>query len=59
MSTKIREKFIERMNLYGLTKSTQKSYITGVIGLADFYNQSPDTLTDDQVRGYFRHLLTH
>ena len=58
MSTKIREKFVERMNLYGLSKSTQKSYITGVKGLADFYSQSPDTLTDDLVKDYFRHLLT-
>lgn len=58
MSTQIRKKFIDRMNLYGLTKSTQKSYITGVKGLADYYNQSPDTLSDDQVRHYFRHLLT-
>ena len=58
MSTKIREKFVERMNLYGLTRATQKSYITGVKGLADFYSQSPDTLTDDQVKNYFRHLLT-
>ena len=57
MSTKIREQFIERMNLYGLTKATQKSYITGVKGLADFYGQSPDTLTDDLVKAYFRHLL--
>jgi integrase len=46
------------MELYGLSKFTQKGYITGVKGLAKYYNQSPDTLSDDQVRKYFRHLLT-
>jgi integrase len=58
MSSTIRKKFIEHMELYGLSKFTQKGYITGVKGLATYYNQSPETLTDDQVREYFRHLLT-
>ena len=58
MSTKIREKFIAHMELYGLAKQTQRGYITGVKGLAKHYNQAPDTLTDDQVRGYIHHLLT-
>ena len=58
MSSKIREKFVDHMELYGLSKFTQKGYITGVKGLAKHYNQSPETLTDDQVRAYFRHLLT-
>jgi integrase len=46
------------MELYGLSKHTQKGYITGVKGLATHYNQPPETLTDNQVRAYFRHLLT-
>jgi integrase/recombinase XerD len=57
MGSKIREKFVERMELFGLAKETQRSYIFGVKGLAKHYNQSPETLTDDQVRAYFRHLL--
>ena len=57
MSIKSRDKFVARMNLYGLSKHTQRGYITGVKGLAKHYNQSPETLTDDQVRTYFRHLL--
>jgi len=28
-----------------------------VNGLAKFYNQSPDKLTNDQIQEYFRHLL--
>lgn len=58
MSSKLREKLIARMNLYGMAEHTQRNYITGVKSLAKYYNQSPETLTDEQVRAYFRHLLT-
>lgn len=57
MSTTIRDKFIEHMELFGLSKQTQRSYINGVKGLAKHHNQSPETLSDDQVRAYFRHLI--
>ena len=54
----LREQFIDRMNLYGFSEHTKKSYVTGVKGLANYYKQSPDQLTDEQVRDYFRYLLT-
>ena len=57
MGSKIRDKFVEHMELFGLSKQTQRSYITGVKGLAKHHNQSPETLSDDQVRAYFRHLI--
>lgn len=57
MSSTIREKFTEHMELFGLTKETQRGYISGVRCLAKHYSQSPETLTDDQVRAYFRYLL--
>jgi hypothetical protein len=57
MGTKIRDKFIEHMEFNGLAKQTQRSYINGVKGLAQYHNQSPEKLTDDQVRAYFRHLF--
>jgi len=57
MGSKIRDKFVEHMEFFGLSKQTQRSYISGVKGLAKFHNQSPETLTDDQVRAYFRHLI--
>jgi integrase/recombinase XerD len=57
MSTPIRAKFIEHMEFLGLAKQTQRSYINGVKGLAKYHNQSPENLTDEQVRAYFRHLL--
>jgi len=58
MSSKIRAKFIDHMKFCGLSKETQRSYITGVKGLARHYHQSPVKLTDDQVRAYFHHLIT-
>jgi integrase/recombinase XerD len=57
MSTPIRAKFIEHMEFLGLSKQTQRSYINGVKGLAKYHNESPEKLTNDQVRSYFRHLL--
>ena len=57
MSNPIKDKFIEHMEFYGLTKETQRGYISGVRCLAKHYNMSPEHLSDDQVRDYFRHLL--
>ena len=57
MGSQIREKFVEHMEFFGLAKQTQRGYISGVRCLANHYNQSPETLTDDQVRSYFRHLI--
>lgn len=57
MGSTIREKFVEHMDFFGLSKQTQRGYISGVRCLANHYNLSPEKLTDDQVRAYFRHLL--
>nr|WP_176360076.1 site-specific integrase [Desulfosediminicola ganghwensis] len=57
MSSPIRDEFVEHMNFHGLTHETQRGYISGVRCLAKHYNQSPEKLSNDQVRGYFRHLL--
>jgi integrase/recombinase XerD len=57
MSTAIRDKFIEHMEFSGLAKQTQRSYISGIKGLVKYHNKSPERLTDDQVRAYFRHLI--
>jgi len=57
MGTTVREKFVEHMELFGLSKETQRGYIGGVRCLANHYNLSPEKITDDQVRFYFRYLL--
>jgi integrase len=57
MGSKIRNKFVEHMEFTGLSRQTQRSYITGVKGVARHYKRSPELITDDQVRAYFRHLV--
>jgi len=57
MSSELRDRFIARMNLHGFSPHTQRGYVSSVNGLATFYNKSPDMLTEEQVRGYFRYLL--
>lgn len=57
MSSELRTRFIAQMNLHGLAPHTQRGYVTSVKGLAAYYKQSPEELTDEQIRAYFRHLL--
>jgi site-specific recombinase XerD len=57
MSSELRTKLIAEMNLHGLAANTQRGYVTSVKGLAAYYNESPEKLTDEQVRDFFRHLL--
>lgn len=57
MSNTIREKFTQHMEFFGLTKETQRGYISGVRCLAKHYNQSPEKLANEQVRDYFGYLL--
>jgi hypothetical protein len=42
MSNPVRDKFTELMELFGLTKETQRSYTSEVRCLANHYQQSPD-----------------
>ena len=57
MANPIKDKFIEHRELFGLTKETQRGYISAVRCLATHYQTSPEHLSNDQVRDYFRHLL--
>jgi len=57
MSTDLRNQFNNYMTLQRLSHHTKRNYIRGVKGLAEFYNQSPDKLTNDQIQDYLRYLL--
>lgn len=57
MSTDLRTQFLNYMTLQRFAQETKRHYITAVNGLAKFYNQRPDTLTNDQIQEYLRHLL--
>jgi len=57
MSSDLKTRFINFMTVQRFSKHTKKLYLKGVLGLVKFYNQSPDTLTNEQIQEYFRHLL--
>ena len=57
MATDLRKQFFNYMTVQRLADHTKWSYVNGVKGLAQFYNQSPDTLTNEQIQAYLLHLL--
>ena len=57
MSTDLRKQFNNHMTLQRLSPHTKRNYIRAVKGLAEYYNQSPDLLSNDQIQEYFRYLL--
>ena len=57
MSSSLRDQLLSHMTLNGFSECTKKSYVTGVKGLAKFYNSPPDLLTSEQVHLYIRYLL--
>lgn len=57
MSTDLRTQFLNFMTLQRLAYHTKRSYVSSIKGLAKFYMQSPDTLTNDQIQDYLLHLL--
>ena len=57
MSSKLKVKFVQHLQLRGLAWNTQKIYLDTIKGLAVHYNQSPDELTNEQVHEYLKYLL--
>ena len=56
--TALRQRFIEDLQLHGFALSTQRVYVSAIKLLARHYRQSPDRLTEEQIRQYFL-FLTH
>ncbi len=54
MSTELRTQFLNYMTLQRFSKDTKRHYVMAVNGLAKFYNQSPDKLTNDQIQEYLQ-----
>lgn len=52
----LRHRMIQDMRLHGLGEATQGSYVRAVRNLARHFNQSPDQLSEDQIRQFFIHL---
>lgn len=56
MTTALRQRMIEDMQLRGLTERTQESYVAAVRGLAEYYGKSPDKINESELRQYFLYL---
>jgi site-specific recombinase XerD len=48
---------LEDMQLHGFARGTQNVYAHAVEALAEYYDQAPDQLTEEQVRQFFLHLI--
>jgi integrase/recombinase XerD len=54
--TPLRQRMIEDMQLRGLSKTTQQSYVGAVKRLAKHYGKSPEQITEEELRQYFLYL---
>jgi len=52
----LQKRMIEDMMMRGFSVRTQDSYVRSVSGLAKYHGESPDQLTEEQIRQYFVHL---
>jgi len=53
MTTHLRQRMIEDMQLRGLAERTQEVYVAAVRQLAEHYGKSPDQISDEELRQYF------
>jgi site-specific recombinase XerD len=56
MSTALRRKTQQDLQLAGLSEGTQKTYLRAIRQLAAYYGTPPDRLSEQQVRNYLLHL---
>ena len=54
--TTLRQNFIRELVIRGIASRTQKSYVAAVYGLAKYYYQPPDQLSDEQLKQYVFYL---
>lgn len=54
--TPLRQRMIEDMQLRGLSPKTQRAYVRAVRALAEYYNRSPDQISEEELREYFLYL---
>jgi integrase/recombinase XerD len=52
----LREKMIEEIRLRNFSPRTEHSYVSAMVGLAKYYRQSPDQLSQEQIRAYLLQL---
>jgi site-specific recombinase XerD len=47
---------LEDMQLHGFAAKTQDAYVRAVKQLAEYYHQSPELITEDELRQYLLYL---
>jgi len=52
----LRRRMLDDMELQGFTLKTRQSYVRSVAAISQYYNRSPDKLTDEELRRYFVYL---
>ena len=55
--SELRRRMIENMQLQGLSSGTQHAYVRAVRVMAKHFHQSPDQLSDEQLREFFLYLM--
>ena len=53
----LRERMHHDLVLRGMSLRTQQSYLAAVQGLAQYYHQPPDILSEAQIQAYVRYLI--
>ena len=56
LTTALRQRMLQDLQLAGLSERTQETYLRSVRQLADHFHIPPDRLSEQQVRDYFLHL---
>ena len=57
MSSDLRTQSLNHMTLHRFSRLTKKNYLLAVKGLAKFYNQPPDVLSEEQIQKFFLYLI--
>jgi integrase/recombinase XerD len=53
----LRAQMQQALVLRGMSPRTQQSYLAAVRGLAKYYHQQPDTLSEEQIHAYIGSLI--
>ena len=53
----LRDRMQQALVVRGMSPRTQEAYLAAVKGLAQYYHQRPDTLSEEQLHAYIRHLI--
>ncbi len=51
------KKSMEALQLAGMSKSTQECYTSTVRKLVEFYDKTPDKISEEELRAYFLHRI--